>query len=315
MRVIVTSRFLQAVALLMLAGCGDDTSAGQDASRGDGAASDAPVECACTLGPVTTAGTVANAEAIELSGLATSRALAGTVWTHNDSGDSGRLFALGADGADRGILTITGATAVDWEDLAIGPCGADRWCLYAADIGDNDLVRTRIRVYEIDEPTTQIAGTQAATARTFDAVYPDGAHNSEALFVDPRNGDAYVITKQTPPATASPSKVFRLPKSAAVAMAEEVGTVTIPMGNLLVTGADLYADACGVRLLVRTYSHLFQLSGPPDSTIAELLSAALTPVPVASEVQGEAVAWLPDGRGYLTVSEGAATTLSRAVCE
>jgi hypothetical protein len=305
----VQSRFL---LLLALGACGDDTPAGQDAT-GDATGFDGPTSCPCTFGAVTAAGTVANAEATELSGLATSRALAGTVWTHNDSGDTARLFAMGSDGASQGILTITGGTATDWEDMAIGPCGADRWCLYAADIGDNDLVRTRVRVYEIDEPTA-ISGTQAANARTFDASYPDGAHNAEALFVDPRNGDAFVITKQTPPSAASPSKVFRLPKSASVAMAEEVGTLTIPTGNMLVTGADLYADPCGVRLLVRTYSHVFQLSGAPDSTIADLLGATPTPVPVATEVQGEAIAWLPDGRGYLTVSEGTNATLSRVTC-
>lgn len=303
------SRFL---LLLALWACGDDTSAGQDAS-GDATGSDGPGTCACTFGTPSSAGTVANAEAIELSGLATSRALAATVWTHNDGGDTARLFAMGTDGAAQGVLTITGGTATDWEDMAIGPCGADRWCLYAADIGDNDLVRTRIRVYEIDEPVA-ISGTQAANARTFDASYPDGAHNAEALFVDPRNGDTYVITKQMPPNDGVPSKVFRIPKSAAVATAEEVGTLAIPTGNLLVTAADLYADSCGVRLLVRTYTHVFQLSGAADSTIADLLGATLTPAPAATELQGEAIAWLPDGRGYLTVSEGANATLSRVTC-
>ncbi len=286
---------------------------GHDASAGDATSIDAR-DCACTFGAPTTVGIVANTEATELSGLATSRALAGTVWTHNDSGDTARLFAMGTDGASQGVLTITGGMATDWEDLAIGPCGADRWCLYAADIGDNDLVRTRIRVYEIDEPTA-ISGTQAATARTFDVSYPDGAHDAEALFVDPRNGDTYVITKQTPPNAGTPSKVFLLPKSAMVATAEEVGTLTIPTGNLLVTGADLYADDCGVRLLVRTYTNVFQLSGSPDSTIAGLLSATPTIVPVAPELQGEAVAWLPDGRGYLTVPEGSSAAISRVACE
>jgi hypothetical protein len=309
----VESRILLAFGLVASAACGDDTSAGQDASGSDGPAFDAPDGCACTFGAVMAAGTVANDEAVELSGLATSRALDGTVWTHNDSGDTARLFAMGIDGASRGVLTITGGTATDWEDMAIGPCGADRWCLYAADIGDNNLERPRIRVYEIDEPAA-ISGTQAATARTFDVAYPDGAHNAEALFVDPRNGDTFVITKQTPPNAGSPSKVFRLPKSAAVATAEDVGTLTIPTGNQLVTAADLYADPCGVRLLVRTYSHVFHLSGPPDSTIADLLSATPTPVPVATETQGEAIAWLPDGRGYLTVSEGTNATISRVTC-
>ncbi len=303
------SRFLLVLALV---GCGDNTPAGQDAS-GDADVIDVPPSCGCTFGTPTPSATIADTEAIELSGLGTSRALAGTVWTHNDSGDTARLFAIGTDGATRGVLSISGATATDWEDMAIGPCGSG-WCLYAADIGDNDLVRPRVRVYEIDEPA-QISGAQTANARTFDVAYPDGAHNSEALIVDPRDGEAYIITKQTPPGPASPSKVFRMPKSAGVATAVEVGTLTLPTGNLLVTAADLYADDCGVRLLVRTYSHVFELSGPPDTTIGDLLQATMTARPVAAEVQGEAIAWLPDGRGYLTVSEGANATLSRVSCE
>lgn len=309
----VQSRFLLMLAVGALPACGDDMSSGQDAST-DGAAIDAPLGCGCTFGTPARAGNVATAAATELSGLATSRALANTVWTHNDSGDTARLFAIGTDGATIGELAITGGTATDWEDMAIGPCGASGWCLYAADIGDNDLVRPRVRVYEIDEPAA-ISGAQSATARTFDVAYPDGAHNSEALIIDPRDGEAYIITKQTPPSPATPSTVFRMPKSASVATAVEVGTLAITTGNLLVTGADLYADDCGVRLLVRTYSNVFELSGPPDITIADLLLAAPTTAPVAIEAQGEAIAWLPDGRGYLTVSEGQSAALSRVTCE
>jgi hypothetical protein len=309
----VQSRFLLVVALTA---CGDDTSPGQDASgsNADAAAIDAPLDCGCTYSSPMSIATVANVDAVELSGLATSRALANTLWTHNDSGDSARLFAIGTDGATRGVLSITGATANDWEDMAIGPCGASGWCLYAADIGDNPATRPNVRVYEIDEPA-QINGAQSATARTFEVAYPDGAHNSEALVIDPRDGEAYIITKQTPPGPTTPSKVFRMPKSAALATAVEVGTLTIPTGNMLVTGADLYADDCSVRLLVRTYTHVFELSAPPDTSIADLLTGTPTSRPVASETQGEAIAWLPDGRGYVTVSEGQSAALSRVVCD
>jgi hypothetical protein len=306
MREHVQSRFL---LLLGLVACGDDSNTGQDAST-DGSAS-----CACTLGSVMPGALITNTDTNELSGLATSRTLAATAWTHNDHGDTARLFAIGFDGSTRGVLSITGATADDWEDIAIAPCGsATGWCLYAADIGDNDALRANVRILEIDEPA-QITGAQAATARTFDVAYPDGAHNSEALFVDPRDGESYIITKQTPPAPIGPSKVFRMPKGAAVATAVEVGTLTIPTGNLLVTAADIYADTCSVRLLVRTYSNLYELSGGPDITIADLLQAPMTSVPVATEGQGEAVAFLLDGRGYLTVSEGASPRLSRVTCE
>ena len=68
----------------------------------------------------------------EASGLAASRRHAGVVYTHNDSGDGPRVFALSAaDGALLGEYEVRGrpgAAAVeahDWEDMAVGPCGFD----------------------------------------------------------------------------------------------------------------------------------------------------------------------------------------------
>ena len=60
----------------------------------------------------------------------------------------------------------------------------------------------------------------------------------------------------------------------------------------------------GRALLVRTYdrAHLF-LRGDTETWVDALGRAALA-VPVTAELQGEAIAWRPDGRGYLTSSEG-----------
>lgn len=98
--------------MLLLVACGEDTPAGQDAT-GPVDAIDAPPGCACTYGSPSPEATVANADARELSGLAASRAHANVFWTHNDSGDSARLFATDIDGGTAGTLSITGATAND----------------------------------------------------------------------------------------------------------------------------------------------------------------------------------------------------------
>jgi len=297
------------LVLLVLAACGDDASTPTDASI-DADLADAPPGCECTYGSAIGAGAITVSGANELSGLAASRAMTDTLWTHNDSGDTARLFAITTTGATKGIGTLQGATATDWEDIAIAPCGAGS-CIYVADIGDNDLARASVRIYEVDEPA-QIQGTANLTFRTFDIQYPDGPHNSESLFVDPRDGASYIITKQA----SNPSTVFRMPRTAgATATAVSIGTITIPgTGILLVTAADLHVDSCGVRLLVRTYDKLFELRAPAGATIPELLAATPVGVPVASEAQGEAVAYAPDGRSYLTVSEGNRPQLSRVVC-
>ena len=298
------------VVLVALAACGDDAGTLADGDVPDADLTDAPAGCACTYGAPSGAGAITIAGAVELSGLAASHTIADTVWTHNDSGDTARLFAITTTGGSKGIGTLQGAIATDWEDIAAAPCGAAT-CLYVADIGDNALARATVRIYEVDEPA-QIQGAANLTYRAFDVAYPDGPHNAEAMVVDPRDGASYVITKQA----SNPSTVFRMPRTAGVtATAVSIGTIAIPgAGNLLVTAADLHADECGVHLLVRTYDKMFELRAPATATIAELVATAPLMVPVATEIQGEAVAYLPDGRGYLTVSEGTSPQLSKVVC-
>ena len=303
-----------ALLVIVLAACGDDAGttadAAVDAPGGD--APDAGPSCTCTYGAVTNAGAVTTNGADELSGLAASHMIAGTLWAHNDSGDTARLFALGTTGTAKGIATLQAASADDWEDIAVAPCGAKE-CIYVADIGDNNLDRPSVRIYEVDEPAA-IQGPVNATYRAFDIAYPDGAHNAEALFVDPRDGESYIITKQA----TNPSTVFRMPRTAGQqTTAVSVGTISIPTGSLLVTGADLHVDACGLNLLVRTYDGLYELHAPAGATIAQLVASPKKTVPSATEAQGEAVAYLPDGRSYLTVSEepgGAAPQLKRVAC-
>jgi len=80
-------------------------------------------------------GTLQSPRVIESSGVAASRA------------------ATDLTGADRGFVRIDGARAVDWEDIALGPCPAWRGtCLYIADTGDNDRTRKSVVIYAVPEP-------------------------------------------------------------------------------------------------------------------------------------------------------------------
>lgn len=108
--------------------------------------------CAGTVA-ASTPGQLATAEMGETSGLAVSAENSGTLWANNDSGDIARVFAISPAGALLGIYPLTGATAVDWEDLAIGPGPEPRTpYLYAGDIGDNAEARPNIVVYRVAEP-------------------------------------------------------------------------------------------------------------------------------------------------------------------
>ena len=137
----------------------------------------------------------------EASGVALSRRTPGLLWSHNDSGQP-LLYAVdAATGTVRGRVRVANATVEDWEDVSLATCPGGT-CLYIADIGDNRLARRSITIYRIPEPQPQDADSTGA--EVFTAVYPDGPHDAEALFV--AADDVYIVTKDV--ATA----VYRLPK-------------------------------------------------------------------------------------------------------
>lgn len=284
----------------------DDVTATEDTPRS------ACGVCATPAEPETV-GTVSSPDLAELSGIVESRAQPGLYFVHNDSGDTARFFALDTNGTLRGTYVLDGATAVDWEDIASGPCPAGQ-CLYLGDIGDNGGTRPRYTVYRVTQPVFG-AGPAAQVDvpwERFDFVYPDGAHNAEALAVRPDTGDVYVITK----VSAGASTVYRFPlplRADAPATLVRVGALALPTtGDPLVTAADLHP--CARRLLVRTYTRLWEFSVADDAPWEDLFRATPQRVLVQTETQGEAVGWHADGRGYVTISEGRAQGLHDARC-
>jgi len=280
-------------------------------ARGPAETADAAADadpCARVPGTPTAIGAITGVPSTELSGLAASHTVPDLLWTHGDHGGAAELYAISATNAvPRGTLRLAGAIAVDWEDIATAPCAAGH-CIYVADTGDNDLERTTAALYEVVEPTAAPTGTVDVGYTRYDFEYPDGAHNVEAIFVDPRDTRAYAITK-TADARAA---VYLLPRVAgATGLAQPIAELTIPAADPRVTAADLAIDTCSTRLLVRTYGALYELRAAPTAPIAELLTAALATVPVADEPHGEAVAYAADGRAYYTTSEGTTPTLSR----
>jgi hypothetical protein len=252
-------------------------------------------------------GIVADAEIVETSGLAASRAHADVLWLHNDSGDGARAFAIGTDGALLGQVAIAGALALDWEDMTLGPgpeAGVDY--LYFGDIGDNLMFRSFITAYRVAEPDPrQLGGELTATALNLD--FPDGPHDAEVLMSDPRTGDLYVVSK----VDSGQSGVYRaaFPQSvgttnalelvASIVIGGEVGVDPLP-GSPLVTGGDISAD--GSLVVLRTYSSVFGWRRGPEMTIGEAFATEPCPLPAMEEPGGEAIA--VGDAGYYTVSEG-----------
>jgi hypothetical protein len=245
-------------------------------------------------------GTILDPAILELSGLAASRAFDGIYWANNDSGDSARIFAIQRDGATRAELSIDGAEAVDWEDIAI-----DESTVYVGDIGDNNSARANITIYEVPEPDVSVPDPPTAVddAVRHDVTYEDGAHNAETLMVDPIAHELVIVTKEPSgrsgiyTTSQSDPDVFR-----------RAGEVNLGIAQLATAG-DISAD--GHVIVVRTYGDVFVWDRAEGESVRDAMQREPCSAPAPSEQQGEAIALEPDGAGFVTASEGAAAALFR----
>lgn len=256
------------------------------------------------------AGQVASNELTETSGIAASRANGGVIWAHNDSGDSPRVFAMTTSGQHLGLFTLSGATAVDWEDMAIGPGPqAGQSYLYAADIGDNSHVRSSIVVYRVAEPSVNVQqppgdGQALANVSAITLQYPDGPRDAEALAVDPATGAIVIVTK----VLSGQADVYT--RSASAGSGTLAKQAPVPPGfGTLVTGASVPPD--GKAVVLRTYSSVLLFPRPTGGQLHEALGETPCTGASASEPQGEAVTVTPNGLGYVTISEGTNPPVNR----
>ena len=269
--------------------------------------------CAKYGKPVTT-GSVSVPGLNELSGLAASRLHDGILYAHNDSGDTARFFAMDLSGASHGEFRLgAGASAKDWEDMAIGPCDSG-WCIYIGDIGDNSHVRQPPQgkgyaVYVVPEPK-ELDPPSPVTVPfvVLPYRYPDTAKNSETLLVHPITGDIYIVIKDP-----SPYQVYKFPRPHMPGVQVELELVgTISMGYA--TGGSIHP--CGNRLLLRSYGPIYERVLEPGQPFEAIFTAPAVQVPFLPEsALTEAVEYLADGLGYVHVAEGAGRPVVVVRCE
>ena len=254
----------------------------------------------------------------EISGLEQSRTQPAVYWVHNDSGDQPRVYAV-VDGKLVGTYTLAGAKAVDWEDMSIGPAPRGAY-LYLADIGDNTGKRESVTIYRVAEP--KVKGTAGRPEErvlsgvvAYEFVYEDGPRDAEGFFVDPRTGDFYVVTKRE----LDGNRLYQAEAKALKTKGANTLRRVATMGFTLSTGAAISAD--GLQVIVRRYSSATNPLMPPSiaatywrrasvkMSIAEMMSQPGTVLPLVPEVQGEAIAFGADGKGFYSTGErGAGAT-------
>jgi hypothetical protein len=262
---------------------------------------------------------------VESSSATMSATQPGVLFTINDSGNEAILYLIDTTGADRGAWRVLGATDIDWEATAIGPCSRDARpkCVYIGDTGDNDVgLQSRV-IYRVPEPDARDSSyTGELRAERLTYRYPDRGHDVEAMYVA-AGGDIYLITKRplrTLTRRLRPALVFRLPPSAwnakAAAIAQLVDSLDLVPGSSplrLITDAALSRD--GRHLAVRTYSQVYIYSvDSATSRIDHAVKPSICNIVSLSEPQGEGITWATDGGRLVFSSEGHDAALHLANC-
>jgi hypothetical protein len=231
----------------------------------------------------------------ETSGLATSARDPGVVWSHNDSGDEARFYALDLQGRVVSYFDLEGIEARDWEAMDRGPCALDPTseCLYLADTGDNVRRRDVLEIHLVPEPDPRSEPASVKPEGTLRYLYPEEARDAEAVAVAP-DGMVVVVNK----GRTGRVQLFRIAPEwvrqavrDGVPVAMDAG-VALPIEpdwdvGRVVTGAAFRPD--GAVLAVRTLSEIYFFGWPGLDEVAPPCFLG------RREPQGEAIAWEASG--------------------
>jgi len=261
-----------------------------------------PAEVRCTL---------ADQRIDESSGVAASSWSDDVVFTHNDSGDAARFFAVDARTcATKATYAVRGARNVDWEDMARGAAADGTPVLWLADIGDNGAKRTGIVIYEVDEPGLGTDGPVSIRSR-WALTYPDGARDAETLLVDPETSRPVIVTKDV---TGGASRAYRVPRagSGVLEPLAALDVRALPGSGLAGPAWSVTAGATSPdrrRLVLRSYLSAWLWATAPGEPLATTLGRPPERLDLPLGRQAEALSFTRDGGGVWATAEGAGSPL------
>ncbi|HET8959184.1 hypothetical protein [Nocardioides sp.] len=213
-------------------------------------------------------------EIVEASGLVVQD---GLFLTTNDSGDTGRVFAVDRAGQTSGV---TGWADAPQDVEALAPAGGGE--VWVGDIGDNAEERDTIRVTRV--PVA--AGDRDDPGTSYDLVLPGPPRDAETLLSHPETGQLFVATKDifdaalfAAPTELSPEGPNRLRR----------------VGPTLTFATDGAFFPDGRHLVVRNYAEAVVYTFPGLERVASLR--------LPDQQQGEAIAVSADDQVFVT-SEG-----------
>lgn len=249
-------------------------------------------------------------EVNEASGLAVSTRDGKFMWMVNDSGAEAFIHLAGTDGVDRGKVRVSGATNVDWEDLASFKLDGVPYLLIA-DTGDNLAVRKDCKLYVVREPLLpedgKILDGEVKLEWTIPVAFEDGPLDCESVAVDVRGGEIILVSKRT-----KPPAVYGLPlraKKGVPVVAKRLGETSVqpPKGVPVLpfiaqpTGMDIAPD--GSLAAVVSYYGVFLFPRKGKESWGEAFAKAPVILSPHTMAQAESVAFSADGGTLYLVSE------------
>ena len=244
----------------------------------------------------------------ESSGIAFSTRTNDLLFSHNDSGDTARLFAFNLEGKLAYELEVEKAKAKDWEDMCSFEHDGKNW-LAVGDIGDNEFKRDSVSIYVLKEPNEKEGDLRRKSEIEYElqVEYPRGPVNSEALAYDPIRHAFVLLSKENFNCVIYEVAIPDEPKKEQRVEAKKIGEQVIPMA----TGADISRD--GKKLVICTYGPACMLERNPDNLNepwkqpANELAKTFFQVPPRR--QGEAICFSPRGDQLWLTSEHLPTPL------
>lgn len=239
--------------------------------------------------------TISNPELEEMSGMVFSRKHPNIWYTHTDSGGEPIVYFLDEKGNELGEITLLGVKNRDWEDIAIGPGPEGKTYIYVAEIGDNLAVHDEVRVYRFPEPANlkEKIEVKPEVARL---VYPGGARDAESLFVDPVDGELFIVSKRDKENT-----LYGFSQKAFLSDEKTELTEYHKFFFSSSTAADISSD--GSQILIKNYFAIYYWKREKGQSVVEALRATPKQLPYVPEPQGEAIAFDPSGKVFYTISE------------
>ncbi|MFJ8203046.1 hypothetical protein [Micromonospora chalcea] len=242
----------------------------------------------------------------ELSGLIATSSGYVVINDGTDDPSRKRVFYLDAKCKVEKEVRYSGDGPFDTEDLALSP---DRKTLWIADTGDN--VEKKTRRERVAVWTMPLSGAKQPVLHRLS--YPGKEpHDAEALLVGDDNMPL-VITKDLSGKSEifTPTVKLKAAGDPEPIPMKKVGEVTLPKtdtenklgspGRALVTGAARSPD--GSKVVLRTYADAFEFDVSGGDIVKALTTGKPRITPLADPF-GEAISYTPDGKLFVTVSDG-----------